>query len=119
MAEVVHVVFGQGAGAPAVGVGPFPGTIGKLGGGSVTTPGSVVGNSKIKYSAEEVEAITSGRCTHEVIVESGVEIGEWVKLTAESEAEAAKFIRCFLGAGEVGGEFITVKTTNWKETSPI
>jgi hypothetical protein len=125
MAGIVHVVFGSGQGATAVGVGPLPGTIQKLSGGvmnstgGVTTPGSVVGNEKIKYSAEEVEAITQGRCNKEVIVESGIEEGQWVKLTAESEAEAAKFIRCFLGAGSVTGELITVGTTNWKSTSAI
>ena len=119
MAEVVHVVFGQGVGTTAVGAGPSPGTIGKLTGGSVTSAGKSEGNNKIKYTVEEVESITQGRCNKEVVVESGIETGKWLKVTAESEAEAAKFVRCFLGAGNVPGELITVKTTSWKETSAI
>lgn len=115
-AEEFHVVFDQGVGCSASGVGPPPGTIPKLGGGSVTTPGKIEGNGKFKYSKEEVESLTSGLCTHEVVVESGVEECKFIKVTAE-EPEAAKFVRCFLGGGNIASEVVTVKTTAWKLTN--
>ena len=113
------VGLGPVVGASPNGAGPSPGTIGKITGGSVATPGTNEGNAKIKYSAEEVETITAGRCTNAVTVESGVEEVQVIKVTATSEAEAAKFCRCFLGAGNVTGEFRVVPEANWKATSAI
>jgi hypothetical protein len=115
--EEFHVAVKGEPSSLAVAVGPQPGTIGKLGGGTVTTAGSNVGNGVIKYSAEEVEAITQGACTHEIKVESGIEQWKIIKISGE-EAEVPKFVKSFCGSGNIPGTCYTVKTSAWKITNP-
>jgi|HubBroStandDraft_2_1064218.scaffolds.fasta_scaffold130992_1 hypothetical protein len=71
------------------------------------------------FTKAEAEALDP-RLKEACVLEGPVSSSSFVKVEAENAAQAAKFVKTQFGAGSVyGSNFITVKASNWTETSPI